>query len=248
VLKATRDEGVTDALGVRERGILIHAAVADALLAIVGLERPDDELLAIALGAADRALDAHAGSALRGAALRTTRGDVRSLVRWSLEHRDYTFREAEKGFGEGEAWAPLQLGPYRLSGRIDRIDVSSDGQRARVIDYKSGQPPSRNDEHALQGWLYARKVAAELGATEVQSLYLGLSRRVPVPREIYRGSPDGPELVDRESFALGKLEDLRRGHVAAEPSRPGRCERCDGRELCRRPLSAPAPDEAGDDA
>ncbi|MES1185347.1 MAG: PD-(D/E)XK nuclease family protein [Myxococcales bacterium] len=248
VLRATRDEGVTDALGVRERGILIHAAVAEALSAIAGLTRPDHELLALALAAADGALEKHAGSALRGAALRTTRGDVRSLVRWSLEHRDYAFREAEKGFGEGEAWAPMQLGPYRLSGRIDRIDVSSDGQRARVIDYKSGQPPSRNDEHALQGWLYARKVAAELGTSEVQSLYLGLSRRVPVPKEIYSGAPDGTELIDRERFALGKLEALRRGLVPAEPSRPGRCERCDGRDLCRRPLSAPAPEEGGDDS
>lgn len=248
VLRATRDEGVTDALGVRERGILIHAAVAEALSAIAGMDRPDHELLALALAAADGALEKHAGSALRGAALRTTRGDVRSLVRWSLEHRDYAFREAEKGFGEGEAWAPLQLGPYRLSGRIDRIDVSSDGQRARVIDYKSGAPPSRNDEHALQGWLYARKVASELSTGQVQSLYLGLSRRVPIPREIYSGAPDGTELLDRERFALAKLEELRRGLIAAEPSRPSRCERCDGRDLCRRPLSAPAPDESGDDS
>jgi RecB family exonuclease len=173
---------------------------------------------------------------------------VRSLVRWSLEHREYTFREAEKGFGEGEAWAPLKVGPYRLSGRIDRIDVSSDGQRARIIDYKSGAPPSRNDEHALQGWLYARKVGSELQASQVQSLYLGLSRRVPVPREIYNGAPDGAELVDREQFALGKLEELRRGLIPAEPTRPSRCERCDGRDVCRRPLSAPAPEEGGDDS
>jgi len=248
VLRATRDEGVTDALGVRERGILIHAAVAEALSAIAGLDRPDHELLALALAAADGALEKHAGSALRGAALRTTRGDVRSLVRWSLEHRDYTFREAEKGFGDQEAWGALPLGPYRLSGRIDRIDVSSDGQRARVIDYKSGQPPSRSDAHALQGWLYARKVASELATGQVQSLYLGLSRRVPVPREIYSGPPDGAELLEREQFALTKLDELRRGLVPAEPSRPGRCERCDGRDLCRRPLSAPAPEESSDES
>ena len=248
VLRATRDEGVTDALGVRERGTVIHAAVADALTAIAGRDAPDHELLAQALAAADRALDKHAGSALRGAALRTTRGDVRSLVRWSLEHRDYAFREAEKAFGEGEAWSALQLGPYRLSGRVDRIDVSTDGQRARVIDYKSGQPPSRSDEHALQGWLYARKVGSELGTSQVQSLYLGLSRRVPIPKEIYSGPLDGTELIERERFALGKLEELRRGLVAADPSRPGRCERCDARDICRRPLSAPTPDESGDDA
>ncbi|HXK18358.1 MAG TPA: PD-(D/E)XK nuclease family protein [Polyangiaceae bacterium] len=248
VLRATRDEGVTDSLGVRERGILIHAAVAEALLAIAGLERPDDELLALALTAADQALEKHAGSALRGAALRTTRGDVRSLVRWSLEHREYAFREAEKGFGEGQAWGPLQLGPYRLSGRIDRIDVSSDGRAARVIDYKSGKPPSRNEERALQGWLYARKVASELGVSEVQSMYLGLTRRVPQPTEIFRGAPADPSLVEKEQFALERLIKLQSGFVPAEPTRPNRCAQCDGRELCRRPLSAPSPDESGDDA
>jgi ATP-dependent helicase/nuclease subunit B len=247
VLGATRDEGVTDALGVRERGILIHAAVAEALTAIAGLDQSDDELLRLALAAADQALKRHVGSALRGAALRTTRGDVRSLVRWSLEHRDYAFREAEKGFGEGQAWGPLELGPYRLSGRIDRIDVSSDGRGVRVIDYKSGKPPARGEERALQGWLYARKVASELGASEVQSMYLGLQRRVPQPMEIFRGAPDAPELLEREQLALEKLIKLRAGYVPAEPSRPNRCAQCDARDLCRRPLSAPSPEENGDD-
>ncbi|HYP88666.1 MAG TPA: PD-(D/E)XK nuclease family protein, partial [Polyangiaceae bacterium] len=247
VLRATRDEAVSDALGVRERGVLIHAAVAEALSAIAGLQKPDDELLAMALTAADRALESHAGSALRGAALRTTRGDVRSLVRWSLEHREYAFREAEKGFGEGLAWSPLQLGPYRLSGRIDRVDVSSDGKRARVIDYKSGKPPSRNEERALQGWLYARKVATELGLSHVQSMYLGLSRRMPLPAEIFNGAPDDAQLVEREQFALAKLTRLSGGYVAAEPSRPKSCAKCDSRELCRRPLSAPLQDDEGDE-
>lgn len=248
VLRATRDEGVSDALGVRERGILIHAAVAEALLAIAGLDRPDDELLSLALEAADGALASHAGSALRGAALRTTRGDVRSLVRWSLDNREYTFREAEKGFGEGEAWPALELGPFRLSGRIDRIDLSSDGSRARVIDYKSGQPPSRSEQHALQGWLYARKVTSELHAGAVQSLYLGLKRRVPLAKQIFDGTPDAPDLAEREEFALRMLNRLQGGHVAAEPTRPGKCDRCDARDICRRPLSAPVSDENGDDS
>jgi ATP-dependent helicase/nuclease subunit B len=247
VLRATRDEGVTDALGVRERGILIHAAVADALSAIAGLDKPDHELLELALAAADRSLGEHTGSALRGAALRTTRGDVRSLVRWSLENRDFAFRHAEKGFGVGESWAPLELGPYRLSGRIDRIDVSSDGRSARVIDYKSGKPPSRNEERALQGWLYARKVASELQLSEVQSMYLGLTRRMPVPSQIFSGNPEDPQLLEKEQFALVQLERLKSGYVAAEPTRPKSCAKCDGRELCRRPLSAPIQDDEGDE-
>lgn len=247
VLRATRDESVTDALGVRERGILIHAAVAEALSAIAGLEKPDEELLELALAAADRALAGHTGSSLRGAALRTTRGDVRSLVRWSLENRDYAFRYAEKGFGDGEEWAALELGPYRLSGRIDRVDISSDARSARVIDYKSGKPPSRSEERALQGWLYARKVATELSLSDVQSMYLGLTRRVPIPSEIFRGAPDTPQLLEKEHFALVQLERLKSGYVAAEPTRPKSCAKCDGRELCRRPLSAPVQDDEADE-
>lgn len=249
VLGATRDENVADALGARERGIMIHAAVAEALSAIAGhADESQDELLEKALTAAERSLSAHAGSALRGAALRMTLADVRSFVRWSLENREFSFREAERGFGEGEQWAPLALGPYRLSGRIDRIDVSSDGRRVRIIDYKSGQAPARSDAHALQGWLYARKVAAELSATEVHSLYLGLSRRVPQAKPIFSGVPDAPELLEREQLALEALERLRSGRVPAEPSRPSRCARCDARDLCRRPLSAPLPDDDREDA
>jgi hypothetical protein len=247
VLRATRDEAIGDALGARERGTLIHAAVAEALSAIAGLDRSEDELLGLALDAAARALEQHAGSALRGAALRSARADVRSFVRWSLHNRDYSFREAEKPFGDGEAWGPLELGSYRLSGRIDRIDVSTDGKRARVIDYKTGAPPKASEEHALQGFLYARKVANELGATEVQSLYLGLSRRLPIPREIYRGEPDSEGLRERERYALGMLEKFRSGVIAADPTRPTRCERCDARDICRRPLSAPPMEEGGDE-
>jgi ATP-dependent helicase/nuclease subunit B len=247
VLRAARDESVSDALGARERGILIHAAVAEALTAIAGLDRPEDELLELALAAADRTLSLHGGSALRGSALRTTRGDVRSLVRWSLQNREYAFQSAEKGFGEGEVWGPLELGSFRLSGRIDRVDVSTDGKSARVIDYKSGQPPSRSERHALQGVLYARKVMNELGVDRVQSLYLGLSRRVPVPREIWAGAADDAELAERERFALGLLTQLQRGHVPAEPTRPARCVRCDARELCRRPLSAPSGEDTAEE-
>lgn len=249
VLRASRDEDVTDALGARERGILIHAAVAEALSAIAGrMHEPDEPLLREALAAAERSLAAHAGSTLRGAALRMALSDVMSLVRWSLEHRELAFHAAELAFGEGSTWPPLSLGPYRLSGRIDRVDVSGDGRRARVIDYKSGQAPSRNERHALQGWLYARKVAQELGASEVESLYLGLTRRVPHAKQIFSGAPDAPELAERERFALEAIERLRAGRVAAEPSRPSRCARCDARDICRRPLSAPLAEENGDEA
>ncbi|HKY35682.1 MAG TPA: PD-(D/E)XK nuclease family protein [Polyangiaceae bacterium] len=251
VLRTVRDESVTDALGARERGVLIHAAVAEALSAIAGrLDRPEEELLPEALAAAARSLSAHTGSALRGAALRMTLADVRSFVRWSLQNRELGFRYAEKSFGDAErdGWSPLELGPYRVSGRIDRIDVSADGQRVRVIDYKSGQAPSKKEWHALQGWLYAHKVATELGASQVQSLYLGLRRRVAFPKPVFEGAPDAPELQERLYHARRALEQLRSGLIPAAPSRPSKCARCDTRDICRRPLSAPVAEDNGDES
>ena len=79
-------------------------------------------------------------------------------------------------------------------------------------------------------------------------VYLGLSRRVPQAKLIFEGTPDSPELAQREQHALGALERLSSGRIAAEPTRPGRCERCDVRELCRRPLSAPRGDDEGEEA
>jgi hypothetical protein len=74
-------------------------------------------------------------------------------------------------------------------------------------------------------------------------MYLGLTRRVPLPSEIFNGAPDDALLLERERFALEKLVRFEAGHVAAEPSRPKSCAKCDSRELCRRPLSAPLQDE-----
>jgi hypothetical protein len=70
---------------------------------------------------------------------------------------------------------------------------------------------------------------------------------LPQPAEIFRGTPDDPQLLERERFALAKLTQLAQGYVAAEPSRPKSCAKCDSRELCRRPLSAPLQDEDGEE-
>ena len=66
----------------------------------------------------------------------------------------------------------------RIQGRIDRIDLSSDGLRARLVDYKTGRPrdPGVLDGGAeLQRCLYAYVVQALLGqrvTVEAALLYL----------------------------------------------------------------------------
>lgn len=56
---------------------------------------------------------------------------------------------------------------FKISGYIDRLDLSSDGARARVIDYKGGKLPPKpvtlNGGKELQRCLYAYAVEALLG-------------------------------------------------------------------------------------
>ena len=82
------------------------------------------------------------------------RAQLLSLLQWEYE-RNETFVPAgfEFPFGWEEAgletpFFPAQLVPFAvdeeslvfLHGRIDRIDVTADGQQARILDYKSGKP------------------------------------------------------------------------------------------------------------
>jgi hypothetical protein len=68
----------------------------------------------------------------------------------------------------------------RIGGRIDRLDLSADGARARVVDYKTGRHPGDfqlRGGRELQRCLYAYAVRALLaGAEEVEAALLYPSR------------------------------------------------------------------------
>jgi ATP-dependent helicase/DNAse subunit B len=129
-----------------------------------------------------------------------------------------------------------------VSGRIDRIDSNSDGSAVRVIDYKTGSV-RLNGEHGellLQPWLYAQKVAQQYGASRVDSGYLSLQRRKPEWKAALENSPpDAAEIQQKLLRAEELIVSLRSGHVPARPAVAGSCARCDARDICRRPLSAP---------
>jgi ATP-dependent helicase/nuclease subunit B len=248
VLRAVRDEAPGDGIGIRERGSLIHGALAAAHEAMKPLwgRRTPAELEQVALAAAGAYLERRGQGALRRAGLSAAFFDVAAAVRWSLnEGAELPFAEAERGFGRGQGWAAFELGEYWLSGRIDRIDHQRGSARARVIDYKTGKPPSlkKLGDELLQPWLYGLKVAAELGVTDVQSGYLALGDRTP------RLTPSVAVSLEEEG-ALAALQRARRslelfgqGAIEPRPRQARSCTRCDGRDLCRRPLSAPLPNE-----
>ena len=245
VLRANRDDTVGDGLSARERGTLIHEALAVALTGTRESFGSRDllELEREALARAESFLRAQVSSSLRGAALSATLEDVAALLRWSFANSDgIWFSEAERAFGFGEAWSALAVGAHFVSGRIDRIDSNSDGSAVRVIDYKTGavRLTGEHGEQLLQPWIYARKVAEQYRAGRVSSGYLSLQRRKPEWKPAVEESEPSESAIEEKLLRAEQLITLlRSGRVPARPALPGSCTRCDARDICRRPLSAP---------
>jgi ATP-dependent helicase/nuclease subunit B len=245
VLRATRDDAVGDGLSARERGTLIHEALAAALSGTrAGFAvRALDELEREALERAETFLRAHVSSNLRGAALGAALEDVAALLRWSFANSDGVwFAEAERPFGSGAEWGALPVGEHFVSGRIDRIDTNSDRSVVRIIDYKTGSVRLTGEygDQLLQPWLYAKKVAEEYGAERVSSGYLTLQRRKPEWKAaLTEDEPSTSAISDKLVRAEELIVALRSGRVPARPAVADSCTRCDARDICRRPLSAP---------
>ena len=114
---------------------------------------------------------------------RRTLEEARLLTTRSLTFGDEVLADAksygEAGFGGSEPrtagatpWDPsltveIPDTGFKISGYIDRLDVSGDGRRALVRDYKTGKPPKEDividGGKELQRCLYAFAVKAMLG-------------------------------------------------------------------------------------
>lgn len=245
VLRAVRDEVVGDGLNARERGTLIHEALAVALSGSRERFGSADlaELEREALERAANFLRSHTSSNLRAAALAAALDDVAALLRWSFANADGVwFAEGERGFGSGSEWSALPVGQHFVSGRIDRIDANSDGSAVRIIDYKTGkvQLTGVHGELLFQPWIYAKKVAQQYGATRVSSGYLLLQRRKPEFKlALPETEPDSEAVREKLVRAEELILALRDGRVPARPALASACTHCDARDICRRPLSAP---------
>jgi ATP-dependent helicase/nuclease subunit B len=244
VLRANRDDPVSDAISARERGSLLHAALAEALEATRGRAAVDTaaELEARALAAAEALLERKGRGALRRAGLAATLLDVRAILKKTFASDEgLSFLSAELGFGRELEWPPLALGTLHVSGRIDRIDVSSDRKRLRVIDYKTRLDTKSDEAVELQPWLYAEKAGRELGASQTSFAYFALNRRDPELRSVYEGPLAGDAVRRAFERAEQLFATLAEGHVEPVPLQRSYCVRCLARDACRRPLSAPDP-------
>lgn len=154
-------------------------------------------------------------------------------IRYGMKPLD--FQESEISTEEP---VPLTLGgkTIRLKGRIDRIDLTRDGQRARVTDYKTGKVSAKANDfqggRTLQLPLYlyaARQLLGRLHkGIEIESAeYYFLKSGKPVP---FAGS----ELQAKEATLQQILETIARciedGVFIAVPN--DQCRYCELKTIC----------------
>jgi RecB family exonuclease len=139
----------------------------------------------------------------------------------------------EKEF-RGIAVAP----PVRLRGTIDRIDRSNDGQRARVLDYKTGRLPRNVRDDSLAGGetlqlplyiLAAENLLPKVRVDSASYLYFTL-------RGGYRTVTFTHEALNGQRPVLSSLLDtaasMIRDGVFAQHATVEGCRQCDYRAIC----------------
>ncbi|MFZ4585039.1 MAG: PD-(D/E)XK nuclease family protein [Acidimicrobiia bacterium] len=186
-------------------------------------------------------------------AQRTLTRDLRDWI-----DRDNTLRSqhgvvpmlVEHAFGfDDVAPVVIDIEPGRaikLRGRIDRIDLSPDGSRALVVDYKTGRAGDFKElapdnavgsgEH-LQLPVYARAAAAATGATSVTASFMFVSRNERVHTVGYTVDEAVLEQFDAAVRVIANGID-----TGAFPGRPGKedthrrtfanCRRCPFDRIC----------------
>jgi ATP-dependent helicase/nuclease subunit B len=237
-----------------ERGSLVHRVLARAweqLETKHALDTlPDEELRMLLAAAADEAVARQKRD--RPA---TLAGRFADVERRRLARLAFDWLQLEKVRGDFSVFAiedkrSIAIGGLQLNGRLDRVDESPDGQRV-VIDYKTRAPAAatwlgeRPDEPQLPLYL----VAAEPGATAIAFAQVRANDMkfvaLAAGKDILPGArtlPDGRLKRAAESWdaqlaawreELERLAgDFAAGRAGVYP-KPGACEYCDQKPLCR---------------
>jgi ATP-dependent helicase/DNAse subunit B len=117
-------------------------------------------------------------------------------------------------------------GTIHLRGRIDRIDISSDGRRARILDYKSGKPVRGRfmGGSALQLPLYlyaARHLRSDLQWVAADYVYIN---RAAHPRQaIFTDETWAETESDLRTLVTTLVNGMRAGCF---PQTPSTCQPC----------------------
>lgn len=122
-----------------------------------------------------------------------------------------------------------------LRGRIDRIDLSPDGRRGRIIDYKTGRPQLIEDGEfkggeALQLPLYLYAGSRELKDVElVSAAYSYVTERAGYRRVLFTTEKWAEKLKTLKAVVRGLVRGIRSGIYPASPST---CRPCSYPLIC----------------
>lgn len=234
------DPLVLDPLGM---GDLVHMTLDRALQKLEvagGLAKADEAQIGAAVAEATREV-ADVWESERAVPptviWRRTLDDVRLLTSRALTYCDERLPDArsygEVAFGgavpKSEAdspWdctTPVEIpgAGFRINGYIDRLDLSGDGKRALVRDYKTGRPPkediSLDGGRELQRCLYGFAVKALVGPD------VSISASLLFPREQVDLQLADPEatLVEVTGYLRAARANLTRGHALLGPDTGG---------------------------
>ena len=237
-----------------ERGSLVHQVLAAAWKELETKHALDTlsgtELKAMLEAAADAAVTRHKRHRPTTLSGRFAEIEKRRLARLALAWLDVERARGDFSVFAIEARRTIEIGGLRLSGRLDRVDETAQGERI-VIDYKVSAPSAgawigeRPDEPQLPLYLAAtepgaRAIAfAQVKAGSMKWVALAADKNIlPGARTLPNGQLKRAEQSWGEQVGAwrAELERLARGYAAGEAlvdPKPGACEYCDQKPLCR---------------
>jgi RecB family exonuclease len=247
----------------REEGTLVHAALAAAfsacgdLLDAAPARRDVSAIVARGEEAARAVFPEKTPDVTRGRVL----ASVATLLRIAAEDAHHRFLAAEQSFGtEGAPWPAfvIECNGERLvvRGSIDRVDVTTDGSRVRVIDYKRRKNTIKKAARhlgvtSLQVPLYAKVASRALGKAAGESGFLPTEPKdlhdIAPPKSLAAGmqnllaESDGLSAIEKR--ALDVVGELRRGTFLPNPATNDVCARCAHDGACRKPRFTIEPEE-----
>jgi ATP-dependent helicase/DNAse subunit B len=236
-----------------ERGKLAHEVMQRFYVEwqTEGHERVTPESLSAALELAERISAEVLSEAMPPSSLyeeemhhRARAGVRRVIERDALSFPGFVPRHHEWAFGDEKA---VDLGSFRLRGRIDRIDVGEAG--LVVSDYKGSVVTPRKrfaTDGVVQVPLYALIASRALGVPIAGGLYRSMGTygdrgfflcgAVTGPGLVSTDACDEAEIADLIKEAEGRAADavagIREGLIPATPSDTAACERCSARGVC----------------
>jgi len=120
----------------------------------------------------------------------------------------------------------------------DRIDLL-EGDRLRVIDYKSGYAP--NPKRALQAPIYALCAQERLGERDGrtwdidEAAYVAFGGKRPLVRVVRSGAADREQVLEgARARAIGLVDGIEQGTFPPRPYETRICRYCAYPSVCRK--------------